>query len=50
MYYGSAAERKFESFNYSELIEMQINALDLLGNPEDYLFDPENHKMVMNKP
>lgn len=39
LYYGPVAERKFESFNYSELIDLRINALDVLENPQDYLLD-----------
>lgn len=49
LYYGSVPERTFESFNYSELIDMKINALDLLENPKGYLIDKENRLVVMRK-
>jgi hypothetical protein len=38
-----------ESFNYGELIEMRINALDLLDNPTGYTVDVTSHRIVMKK-
>lgn len=49
LYYGPVADRLFESFNYSELIDMKINALDLLDNPQGYLVDIANRKVIMSK-
>ena len=49
LYYGPVASRAFESFNYSELIDLRINALDLLENPQGYLFDKETRKVIMSK-
>jgi len=49
LYYGPVADRTFESFNYSELIDLGINALDLLENPQGYLLDKENRKVIMSK-
>lgn len=32
-------------FTYEELIDMKINALDILNNPEIYRIDAENHRI-----
>jgi len=40
-YYGEKGKEEFETFNYSELIDMKINALDLLNDPRNYAVDPE---------
>jgi hypothetical protein len=48
-YYGTAGQEKFESFTYSELIDMKINALDLLQDPKNYAVDTANHKVMMKK-
>jgi hypothetical protein len=42
-------ERKYDSFNYSELIDMKINALDLLSHPAAYNIDVEAHKLIVKK-
>lgn len=42
-------EKKYDSFNYSELIEMKINALDLLEHPTAYGVDVEAHRLIMKK-
>jgi hypothetical protein len=42
-------EKKYESFNYSELIDMKINALDLLDHPKSYNVDAAGHKLVVKK-
>jgi hypothetical protein len=49
VYYGAVAERAFESFNYSELIDMKINALDLLEHPQSYLLDKDKRLLISNK-
>lgn len=49
VYYQEGAEKKFESFNYSELIDLKINALDLLEDPKNYAVDPKGHKITMKK-
>lgn len=49
LYYGGLGAREFVSFNYSELIDMKINALDLLDNPKDYILDKENRQVIMRK-
>ena len=48
-YYGESGSEKFESFTYSELIDLKINALDLLKDPKNYAVDTEKHKVVMKK-
>jgi hypothetical protein len=47
VYYLEDNEKKLESFNYSELIDLKINALDLLDNPKSYQVDPEKHRVLM---
>jgi len=42
-------EKKYDSFNFSELIEMKINALDLLERPASYSIDVEAHKLIVKK-
>lgn len=42
-------EKKYDSFNYSELIDMKINALDLLERPKWYGIDVERHKIISKK-
>ncbi|WAC05943.1 MAG: hypothetical protein OS112_04745 [Methanoregula sp.] len=42
-------EKKFDSFNFSELIDMKINALDLLDKPKSYSIDVEKHKLIVKK-
>jgi hypothetical protein len=42
-------EKKYDSFNFSELIDMKINALDLLEHPAAYNIDVEAHKLIMKK-
>jgi hypothetical protein len=49
VYYLEGNEKKSESFNYSELIDLKINALDLLENPKAYQVDLEKHQIVMKK-
>jgi hypothetical protein len=42
-------EKKYDSFNYSELIDMKINAVDLLEHPAAYGIDAEAHRLIMKK-
>jgi hypothetical protein len=42
-------EKKYDSFNYSELIDMKINALDLLERPKFYKVDVPGHKLIVKK-
>jgi hypothetical protein len=48
-YYGKKGEEKFESFTFRELIDMEINALDLLQYPKNYTLDTDKHSIVMKK-
>jgi hypothetical protein len=49
VYYMEGNEIKQESFNYSELIDLKINALDLLEDPKAYQVDLEKHRVAMKK-
>ena len=49
VYYNEGGHEKFESFNYSELIDMRINALDVLEDPKSYAVDKAGHKLIMKK-
>ncbi len=49
LYYQDGLNRKSESFTYAELIDMQINALDLLTDSKNYALDVGAHKVVMKK-
>ena len=40
-------DTKSSFFEYSELIDMKINALDLLDHPKMYLLDPEKNVIKM---
>ncbi len=39
-----------EDFTYSELIDLRINALDLLDHPERYMLDIYNHRIIEKIP
>ena len=41
--------KKSESFNFSELIDMKINALDLLERPKSYKVDTATHRLIVKK-
>jgi len=41
--------KKNDSFNYAELIDMKINAGDLLNQPTSYKIDKEGRKLVPAK-
>jgi len=38
--------KKFEAFGYANLIDLKINALDLLNNPQNYAIDAEEKILV----
>jgi hypothetical protein len=40
---------KSEAFNYEELVNMKINALDLLERPNSYKVDKEAHNLIVKK-
>jgi hypothetical protein len=42
-------EKKYESFNFAELVDMKINALDLLERPKSYKVDVPGHKLIVQK-
>jgi len=39
-------ESKTLFFSYSDLIDMKINALDLLDNPKNYALDVDAHRII----
>lgn len=41
--------KKDESFNFQELIDMKINALDLLDRPKSYKVDKAAHAIIAKK-
>jgi hypothetical protein len=41
---GEIKRRDF--FSFSELIDLRINAVDLLDHPNLYMIDGENHRIV----
>jgi hypothetical protein len=41
--------KKYESFNYEELVDMRINALDLLDRPKSYKVDKDAHNLIAKK-
>ncbi len=41
---GETKRRDF--FSFSELIELRINAVDLLDHPQLYRIDEDNHRIV----
>jgi hypothetical protein len=49
VFFEEKGVKKDESFNYSELIDMKINALDLLDRPKSYKVDKEAHLIVSQK-
>ena len=42
----SGTESKTLFFSYSELIDMKINALDLLDNPKNYALDVDGRRII----
>jgi len=49
VFWDEDGEKKYESFNYAELVDMKINALDLLERPKSYHVDPPAHKLIVKK-
>ena len=49
VFWDEKSEKKYESFNYSELIDMKINALDLLDRPKSYKVDKDAHVLASKK-
>ena len=49
VFWEEKGEKKNESFNYSELIDMKINALDLLDHPKSYRVDMPARKVIAKK-
>jgi hypothetical protein len=48
-YFGEAGREEFQSYTYLELIDMKINALDLLEDPTNYGIDEKTRNVVMKK-
>jgi hypothetical protein len=49
VFWEEKGEKKSESFNYAELIDMKINALDLLERPKSYKVDKTAHQISVKK-
>jgi hypothetical protein len=49
VFWDEKGEKKNESFNYSELIDLKINALDLLDHPKSYKVDKAAHRIISKK-
>jgi len=49
VFWEEKGEQKSESFNYSELIDMKINALDLLDRPKSYKVDTAARLIISQK-
>jgi hypothetical protein len=49
VFWEEKGEKTYESFNYSELIDMKINALDLLERPKSYKVDKDAHTLIVKK-
>jgi hypothetical protein len=49
VFFDEKGEKKYESFNYAELVDMKINALDLLDRPKSYKVDMAAHTIIVNK-
>lgn len=49
VFWDEKGEKKYESFNYQELIDMKINTLDLLDHPIAYKIDKTAHTLVVKK-
>jgi hypothetical protein len=47
VFYQTKGAKEYESFNYEELIDLKINALDLIEHPAMYSVDVEVHKVYM---
>ena len=49
VFWDEKGEKKYESFNYQELIDMKINALDLLDKPKSYKVDKAAHRLIVKR-
>jgi len=49
VFWDETGGKKSESFNYAELVDMKINALDLLERPRYYKVDKDAHKLIVKK-
>ena len=49
VFWDEKGEKKSESFNYAELVDMRINALDLLDRPKSYKVDRDAHQIIVKK-
>jgi hypothetical protein len=49
VFWEEKGEKKNESFNYAELVDMKINALDLLDRPKSYKVDMAAHAIISKK-
>jgi hypothetical protein len=49
VFWDESGEKKYESFNYSDIIDMKINALDLLERPKSYTVDMDKHLIIAKK-
>jgi hypothetical protein len=47
VFYEAKGVKEYQSFNYEELIDLKINALDMIQNPRMYSIDTEVHKVYM---
>jgi hypothetical protein len=49
VFWNEKGEKMDESFNYGELVDMKINALDLLERPTSYKIDKAAHMIIVIK-
>jgi hypothetical protein len=49
VFWNEKGGKNEESFNYGELVDMKINALDLLERPKSYKVDKDAHKLIVRK-
>jgi hypothetical protein len=49
VFWNEKNDKKYDSFNYAELIDMKINALDLLEHPKSYKVDRDAHRIIDKK-
>jgi len=49
VFWLEGSDRKWDSFNFQELIDMNINAANLLDRPSMYEVDSGQHKLKQRK-
>jgi hypothetical protein len=49
VFWEEKGEKTYESFNYSDLVDMKINALDLLERPKSYRVNKDAHTLIVKK-